>query len=72
MAAVKRQVLYFIQDNYKNCGWFDHTHGGYHESQLERAKRDFEERRTNPIWLDDGNRRWRLIKRTINDYIVES
>lgn len=65
-----RKILFIIQDNWNNEGWKDFKFGGAHPKDEDDASKQFKELTTNPIWLGEGKREWRMVRRTITDTIL--
>lgn len=69
MATQKRTTVYVLQDNWRNEGWKDFP--PFFKSAKE-ASEVFEQMLLDHIWLGEGKRKWRLVRRVTNDYVEES
>jgi hypothetical protein len=66
-----RKILFIIQDNWNNEGWNDFRFGASHPKDRTDAEEQFKELTTNPIWSGyEGERKWRMVRRTIIDYVI--
>lgn len=67
MATVKRTIIFLVQDNWNNEDWKDSFAFG----KNERAAREYYEKKiADPIWTAEGRRKWRLVRRITNDYVI--
>ncbi len=60
-------VTYVVQNRWLDKPWLDHDEF----DDLAKAKAMFAERKADPIWSGEGKRKWRLVRRTVVNELVE-